>query len=435
MGLSDAMRTGVNGMQACGLKISAVASNLANTSTVGFKRQFADFVTSSPAAGLPEDGLTASVRPVFRANISEQGVLMQTGRATDLAVSGDGFFVVGKSPNRMDSANFGLTRSGSFRIDDDGYLKNSAGLFLFGKPVSDDRSRSVDAINSFALLEPVKIAAYQVDAQQTSSISLAGNLPSNETGNGSSRAPFVSSSRYYTPLGKEEKLEFEWTPTAQPSVWKLAIKDSVTGIVGTLDATFHDSGPSAGTPLSWSNPTNLSTPPSSFSLDAAEGVVELKLGNASAAQVISVKLGRPGSETGVTQFSGDYTLTVNADGNAAAALSSVEVDRNGVVLGLFETGLRKELYRIPLATVTNPDGLLEDDGNLLRLSSRSGPMLLHDPGSAGTGEVISGALERSTVDVTKEVTDLIEVQRTFSSTTKIITTVDEMLGTLTEIKR
>ncbi|WP_212522760.1 flagellar hook protein FlgE [Actibacterium sp. MT2.3-13A] len=434
MSISNAMQTGVSGLQANSTRVGRISDNIANANTDGYRRTFAQMVTStsSNANGFAPAGVQA----VQGAEIVKEGSLRPTSGATDLAIGGPGFFVVSKNPNDPAESNYSLTRAGAFQPDENGNLRNAAGLYLAGFPY--DSSGTLGTVNrtGFGDLETVNVGSFTLPGEATSAMSLSGNLPAQETGLATPGAPFVSSAQFFSPLGAADQMRLSWQPSATPNQWDLTISDAAGTSYGTVTVDFHDSGALAGAPLAYSNITNTAPAPANFAFNPATGVATLTINNGAVPQVIDLTIGAPGSHDGITQFAGDYSAPrYETDGFQTGTLVRAEIDERGDVFGIFDNGGRKLLYNIPLAEVTNPNGLLAQDGNAYTLSRDSGPMELGTASSGSTGKIVSGALESSNVEVAQELTDLIQTQRAYSSNAKIITTVDEMLDETMRLKR
>lgn len=152
-------------------------------------------------------------------------------------------------------------------------------------------------------------------------------------------------------------------------------------------------------------------------------------------QTLDIALGAPGTYEGITQFDGDYEpQTIDVDGTMTAALETTEVDDAGNLVGVYANGERVSLYQIPVAQVDSPENMDPANGNAYRLTRLSGDAVLNESGTGG-GTVQSGVLESSNVEIAEEMTNLIQVQRAYSSNAKIITTADEMLQEANGLKR
>jgi flagellar hook protein FlgE len=317
-----------------------------------------------------------------------------------------------------------------------GYLRNAAGLYLAGFPYDETGSLGVIDRNQFSGLQTVRIAEMSIAGNPTTAMTLSGNLPSQETGVATPGDPFVSSIEYFTSLGAAERLQFSWQPTSTANEWTLNVTDAKGATYGSLTATFNDSGPMAGSIASYSGVTSTATAPAAFAFDTTTGQATITINNGTTPQTITVDMGAPGSFSGLNQFAGDYIpLVGNADGTQSGSLARAEISANGTVYGIFDNGMRRALYQIPLATVPNPNGLLTADNSIFLVGEDSGSFTLAQAGSGVAGEITGGAVESSNVDIAEELTELIQKQRAFSSNAKIITTADEMLDETVRLKR
>ncbi len=431
MSISNAMQASVSGLMANAAAVSNISANIANANTDGYRRTFASMVTST-VTGEPAGG----VRAVDTAEIDVDGQLRVTQQSTDLAIGGPGFFVVSKNANDPALSNYMMTRAGSFRPDENGDLRNAAGYFLSGFPYDTTGSLGVVDRNSFGDLQTVNVSEVTIQGQPTTTMSITGNLPEQSTGLATPGDPFVGSASFIDPLGATARLQFNWQPSATANQWDLTVSDELGTDYGSVTVDFHDSGPMAGAPLAYSGATSLATAPAGFSFDTVTGMATLTIDNGTTPQTIQVSLGAPDTFTGLSQFSGEYSpLDVATDGNASGTLIRVEIDDRGDVYGVFDNGDRSPLFNIPLAEVPNPNGLIATDGNAYFQSQDSGLFELSLAGSGSTGTITAGALEGSNVEIARELTDLIQKQRAYSSNAKIITTVDEMLDETMRIKR
>jgi flagellar hook protein FlgE len=153
-------------------------------------------------------------------------------------------------------------------------------------------------------------------------------------------------------------------------------------------------------------------------------------------QSIDISFGTVGQSNGVSQFDAPSSLTAaNVDGAPYGALTSVSVDRDGNVTALFDNGIEKKVFKVALATFTNPDELTAMAGNAYQLTDASGVATINEPRTGGAGAIASNSLEASTVDLAKEFSDLITTQRAYSAATRIVTTADQMLQELMQIKQ
>lgn len=433
MSITSALQTGVSGLQANADAVGGISENIANSNTVGYKRGFAHMVTTTASGGGNKGVLSVEAEEILA--IDQPGGLISTGNATDLAISGNGFFIVSPHTDEINQANYLLTRAGSFLPDKEGNLINAAGFYLKGFPyTSDGVLASVDR-SSFASMETVNVGDVNLSASGTTVMDAYGNLPSQDTGLATPGAAFETSSEYFTELGGIERVNFSWQPTSTDNEWVVTIADPEGGDLGSVQINFSDSGATSGAPSLYSNPTDLSTAPAGFVFDTATGIASVTLDNGTTPQTFSIEFGAVGSFAGVTQFSGDFTQSFHRDGSNLGTLIRTEFDDEGTIYGVFDNGMRRALYEIPVGIVANPNGLTERQGNTYSLSGDSGSFQALTPQGGGTGVINSGALEGSNVDIAQEMTDLIRVQRAFSTNASVITTVDEMMEETTRLKR
>lgn len=433
MSISSALQTGVSGLRANSIVVGSISENIANANTVGYRRGFNHMVTTTASGGNAEGVL--SVAAMDEIDISTAGGLISTNSATDLAIGGNGFFVVSVNPNETVATNFFLTRAGSFLPDQNGNLKNAAGYYLAGYSMGADGTTGPVDRSPFDQMETVNTGNLTISAGISTLVTASGNLPSHDTGLAVAGVPFGTSSEYFTALGASERLSFSWTPTTTSNVWDLEISDQSGGPMGTVSVEFNDSGPQAGSPLTYSGATSVAVAPAAFAVDAATGIVTLTLDNGVTPQTLDVNLGAPGSFKGITQFAGDFSLSFERDGSNPGELVRSEISEDGVFFGVFDNGMRRALYEIPLGVVDNPNGLMRVKGNAYALTGETGSFTALVANSSTVGSVISGALEAANVDIAQEMTDLIKAQRAFTTNAKVITTVDELLDETARLKR
>lgn len=430
MSILNAMQAGVSGLKANATAVALIGENIANTATVGYKRSFAQMVTVS-------SGDTAGVNAKDGTTVAKAGTNLMTQRATDLAVEGKGFFVVSRTPNDPTPANYLLTRAGSFTVDAQGYLVNDAGYYLAGYAYGPEGNVGAVDRRSYGSLRSIKLSDVELSAAASTSATISGNLPASATGTGTVQGSFVSTVSYYTALGAEKHLTLTWTPSALvENQWQLQVSDRTGLVYGNVTVDFHDSGATPAAPSNYAGVADPGLlPPASFAIDP-NGNISLTIDNGTLPQSLTIALGGLGTYNGVTQFAGDYEpQKVTVDGSGVSSLSSTEIDDTGTVWALFQNGIRRPLYEIPVATVMNPEGLEAVTGNAYRLTLGSGGVMLNVAGNLGAGNILSGTLESSNVDLAQEMTDLIMVQRAYSSNAKIVTTADELLQEANNLKR
>lgn len=431
MTISSSLNAGVAGLAANAGRLATISDNIANASTYGYKKAEADF-HSMVVGGNGGQYSAGGVRFTTERRIGESGSLVTTENSTDLAVRGRGFLPVTQhSGIANDSDEMLLTSTGSFRTDSEGYLTTGSGLVLLGWPALPDGTFPTYARDTADALEPVQINVNQLSGEPTTQVSLGVNLPASETSADSDGATQELSIEYFDNLGTSQNLDIQFSPTIPASgssnEWTMVISDGASGgaVVGEYVLTFDDSRASGGTLASV-------TATLGGAYDSATGKLSVNV----AGGPVEFDIGALGSASGMTQLSDDFApLSISKDGYEIGNVTSVEVDENGTVHALYDTGITRAIYKVPLVDLPNPDGLIAMDSQTYAPSPDSGSFFLWDAGDGPTGDIISYALEESNVDVAGELTDLIQTQRAYSSNAKIIQTVDEMLQETTNIKR
>ena len=254
MSIYGAMFAGVSGLAAQSSKIGAISDNIANANTVGYKRTDVPFSTLVTTQGLANSYSAGGVRANPQMQISQQGLLSATNSTTDLAIVGDGMFVVNTAPEE-DVGNLSrttlFTRAGSFLPDSNGYLRNTSGYYLQGWPVdsggefiSGEPSRT-----SFASLETINVTGLNFSGSPTTGITFSGNLPADETGGTIDGTPIVTGVEYFDPVGNPQTINLQWTPTTTYGAWTLDLVPSgTTAPIASYDISFATSGTNSGAP-------------------------------------------------------------------------------------------------------------------------------------------------------------------------------------------
>lgn len=493
MSINGAMLAGVSGLTANAAALSTISQNIANVNTVGYKRASTEFSTvvnaQTHGVGFSAGGVQAAARHF----ISQAGQLQRTTSGTDLAIAGQGFFVVTEKPENLTLSDARLfTRAGAFKIDDLGYLQNTSGLYLQGWPVAADGTVNSDP-SDMSRLRTINVGSVGGAAEPTTRVSLNANLKSSQPINESAQVPLPvgataydpaahSMSMYATNPATGVKPDFEITiPVSdskggQRNITVSLLKSDVAnewyaeirapaGMVTDLGAPVNPADPTTAFGLlrsgriaftqdgrldvaamqTWAPGTGLFDDPTNavLSIGASDGTPptgpDAPVGNwdpslGIAAQTITFDLNA--SAGGLTQY--DSTSIVQAtytNGTAFGNLTEVKIDDTGFVTAIFDNGVMRRIAQVALATFPSADNLTEVSGNAFRVSQNSGTFNLKAPGSGGAGLLGAQQLEASTVDLSTEFTGLITTQRAYSASSKIITTADEMLAELINIKR
>lgn len=434
MSISSSLNAAVMGLNANSTRLSTISDNIANSETYGYKRSDVDFSsmvleqrTSAYSAG--------GVRVDAFKDVGAIGSLISTGNATDIAVAGRGLFPVtdlqGVDQLPTERA-LQLVPTGSFTADENGNLRTQSGLFLLGWPADSSGDIGNVSRNSGTNLSPVNISTAQFTASPTSAIEIGINLPADATNAGATTGDFTLPIEYYDNLGRSQSLRMEFSPnvpgTGSSNQWTVQIYDDAgdpTTSIGQLDISFDDSVATGGR-------IDTATASGGASYNSATGQVSVNLVHGP----VDIFIGRPGELEGMTQLAAPFSPTsVTKDGAPIGDLQSVEIDDRGFLQAIYDTGFRRTLFQIPVGDVPNLDGLTARDNQAFSLSGSSGSLYLWDAGSGPVGGLSGFALMESTTDIASELTDLIETQRAYSSSAKIVQTVDEMLQETTNLKR
>jgi len=440
MTISSSLNAGVSGLASNASKLATIADNIANSSTFGYKRSVADFhsMVIDNGKGIIDNGkgsyTAGGVRVTTQRLIDESGPLVTTSNPTDLAVRGRGLLPVaqGTSIDSNGNGTFGLqfATTGSFRPDADGFLTTPSDLVLLGWPAAPNGTIPNFPRDSIGGLEPVRVASLYA-SNPTTEIQLSLNLPATGTMANATGEAETLSIEYYNTLGVAETLSVSFVPTVPATgasnTWTMLVEDSSSGgaIVGNYTLQFDDAPGLGGRLLSVTDAAG--TP-----YNATDGTIAVAAGGGT----INMNIGLLGQPGGLSQLSDSFALvSVSKDGSPVGNLTSVDVDANGYVRAFYDTGVTRVIYQIPLADVSNMNGLETQDYQSYTITPESGEFYLWDASDGPTGDVVSFAREGSATDVAGELTQLIQTQRAYSSNAKVIQTVDEMLQETTNIKR
>ena len=428
MGLTSSLYIGVSGLAASSEEISVVGDNIANVNTVGFKSgraAFEDSLAQQLVGGGGQVGLGARVQTVQR--ILTQGALLNTGVSTDLALQGSGFFVVkGASDGRQ--GNF-YTRAGAFTLTQDGYLTNLEGLRLQGFQATPDGSLTqavgdLQVGSSTAAPLPTGGIAIRANLQADAVIPAVGFDPAdpNATSN------FATSMTIYDSIGATHQVDVYFARTGD-GAWDYHALTDGGGINGGV----------AGTPVEIGS--GSLTFDSSGRLTAETQTSDFNPLGAVGPQALTFNVGDPTGSggtgvAGIAQYASPSAVTFQTqDGYGAGSLSDVQIDSTGRVVGASTNGLTRVLGQVAVADFKASDRLERRGSNLYAESPESGQPLIGAPAEGGRAGITAGALEQSNVDMAAEFVRMIAAQRAFQANSKTITTADQLLNELIQLKR
>ena len=470
-GINSAMLSGVTGLSANSAALASISDDIANVNTIGYKAndtQFEDMVTNTAGSSYASGGVQA----VTTSDVSVQGVMQSAASPTDLAISGQGFFVTAQNPASPSTTNTPLyTRAGAFSENSQGYLVNTAGLYLQGWLADASGNITTDPSN-MSLLQPINLSEITADPVPTTSAAVNANLNSAQTvsqasqdaasnptaadaysatsvstsmaaytasgGTTGSKPDFTMQIPVSDSEGGTQTLQVDFMKSSTPNQWYAEVVavpstgvQTAAGVpagqIASGVVTFTDTGQidSANTTL----PLSLTLGASNAGAPAA-GTTNWGASLGISNQTVALNF------NALTQDSAASTVTsINANGTPTGTLSTVQVSTDGVVTAVFSNGTQRTIAQLAIATFANPDGLTAVSGDAYQASLASGSYNLKTAGTGGAGTISASNLESSTVDLSAEFTDMITTQRAYSASSKIITTADSMLQDLISIIR
>ncbi len=423
------MFTAVSGINANGTALSVIGDNIANMNTTGFKSSraaFGDILSQNLGGDQIGRGVqVGSVSPEFT-----QGTFENTANVLDLAVDGDGLFIL------KDSNGTFYSRNGQFSIDKDGNVVNPTGQKLQGFLYSATGTPTSG-------LGDINVASLNSAPKSTSKVTINANLDSRATipstfsvsdPNGTSN--FSSSLTVYDSLGRGHVVNVYFRKSAESSsgnTWQWF------AVVPASESSSGSAEIQAQGTLSFDNNGALSSE-SSITYPLTSGGFDFN-GGAAAGQTIDFDFGTSKSEggtglAGTTQFGAvSATIFQSQDGYASGALKNLTITQDGVMTGVFTNGQTRGIAQLALAKFLAPTELTKMGRNLYAESNASGQPVITAPGTSGTGTVLSNTLEQSNVDLAEEFVRMILSQRAFQANSRMITTSDELMMELVNLKR
>lgn len=429
MSVLSSMWTGVSGMQAQGQSLGVVADNIANANTTGFKSSRAEFadIMSRNIKGI--DGGNQVGRGVRIAAVNplmSQGNLDNTDRATDLAINGDGFFQV------KGHTGVSYTRDGSFHFDKDGFLVTNSKHKVQGFQAN-EKGELENRIGD------IKFPQVLINAKGTDEIKLELNLDSRHEADSKvfdPKDPFKTSHystavEMYDSQGNKHLLNIFFTK-GQDRTWTYR---------GLVDGKEVEGGAPEGQQMAQVVEGKLT-----FTEDGKLNTQEITnssfnfKGGAKQDQQIKFNFGEDiatgGKGEGTKQFGKDSdVMKWSQDGFAAGMVTSLSFNDEGVLTASYTNGHVKDLGQIVLSKFENPEALHKIGGNMFKQSGNSGEASTGAPRLSGRGSMMAKSLERSTVDLASEFVNMITNQRSFQANAKTITTSDELMNEVIQLKR
>lgn len=425
MSITNSLYIGISGLQAHGDAIGVVGDNIANASTVGYKRNRAAF-SDMLGGELDTQRLGGGVRLAGTQTMWDQGAVTQTGNPLDLAIRGGGMFVVKGSHNGQTAQYY--TRDGRFQLDKQGFVTNQQGLRLQGFLIDSAGNRALSPSD-------LPLGATESPPQPTTNSSMTLNLDANAVPpaawdplNPNTTSNYATSETVYDSLGAAHHVEVFFRAQGA-GAWEYHAMVDGGDLTGGVKGTLTEIG--SGT-LTFNTAGALQAQTSTSSANFV---------GATPAQVINFKFGDDIASggtglAGTTQFAGTSAVNgLDVDGRAAGKLTDIAISDDGKIRGVFDNGDKIELAQVALADFANENGLERSGDGLMIETESSGKPLVDVPGTGARGAVSAGALESSNVDLSNELVTLIAFQRAFQANAKTVTTADEMMQDVNNLKR
>jgi len=392
----------LSGLQADTTSLNTIGNNLANLNTTAYKQQgttFEDLFYQQIGTSGSNNPLQVGVgtRVSGTATDFTQGTLLPTGGSENMALSGNGFFVVNQNGVQQ------LTRAGDFQLSQQGDLTTKDGANVMGYPANNG------VVDVNAGLVPIELPVGVTQAAQaTQNISITANLNAGaDVG-----TAFTTPVKIYDSLGNSHALTVTYTKTAQ-NEWSYSVG--------------MPSGDAAGTPtnntgtLTFDSNGNLTSPSGTIS-----GITFPGLTDGASDLSFDWNLATGGSPT-ITQTTAPSTTGAAVqDGYASGNYSGFTVDQNGVVTAKFDNNHTQVVGQVAVASVTNTQGLVRVGNNSFETTAASGDAVVGSAGTGGRGTIEDSTLEQSNVDISTEFANLIVAQRSFEANSKTITTFDSL---------
>lgn len=403
----------LSGLNAAQTDLNVTANNIANTATNGFKQsrsEFAELFAVSPQ-GVSSNQYGNGVKVAAVTQQFTQGNTTTTNNSLDLAISGQGFFVL------SDGGASAYTRAGAFQVNDDGYVVNSQNQRLQVYPPS--------ATGNFntSTLSDLRLVTSESPPQATSLIEPVFNLPANASEPTSTTFDPADSASYnearsvtvYDSLGAAHTASLYWVKSATPNEWSMNVYVDGNAVGTAQTLTYSDTG-------TLTSPTN-----GQITLPAYDAAAGLSTGAAPITMSLDLSM--------TTQYGDTFSMTSSTqDGFTTGQLIGIDVDSTGVVQARFTNGRATSLGQVAIANFSNPQGLQQLGNTNWSETNASGQPLLGQAGGSGFGLMQSGALEASNVDITAQLVNMITAQRNFQANAQMIQTADQVTQTIINIR-
>jgi flagellar hook protein FlgE len=460
--------SGVSGLQNHQTRMDVIGNNIANINTTGFKRNRVNFqdilYQQLQGAARPTDdlggvnpkevGLGMSIASIDTLHI--QGSLQATGVPTDLAITGNGFFVLDDAGTQL------YTRAGAFSVDSGGIMVNPAN----GMKVQGWMSREIEGYSVLDVSSPIEQLVIPVGgkdpAKATTMIQFACNLdkriaelPENPTGAQIRDATWSTTIDIFDSFGDKHILQVQFTRVpGTANSWNAAVNvDPQNETPTNATIGFGEEAPAAGGPTTFivnfsNNGTLLSAEDGAGNVSGGTGMVQMNAAydvqtatpNEDGTPVRQGFVLNPipvgGIVNSLTQYAeSSSSKAVEQDGRTMGYLDNFKIDQSGVITGIYSNGTTRTIGQVAMASFPNQGGLEKAGDNTFRVSNNSGLANIGPSGIAGKGKIVAGTLEMSNVDMADQFVDMIVTQRGFQANSKTIQTADQLLQELLTLKR
>lgn len=426
MGILSSFNVGVSGLSAAGSSMSVIGDNIANAQTFGFKgsrAEFQDMLASSLKGIDGGDQIGSGTKLAHITPKFTQGSISRTENITDLAINGNGFFQVDTGKG------VGYTRDGSMHFDKDGNLINGDGYKVTGFIASEDGEITRKT-------GPITLGNTTIPAKATEKVDIMMNLDSRadiqqfDIKNPAKTSDFNTSIAVFDNIGTQRLVTLYFNK-AENGKWDYHAtvpgEDAANGVPGELVEMATGSIQFDATGKLQNETSSLNA--FSFNKGAAPNQkIEFDFGK-------SLTEGGDGYE-GITQYGSKSSVSRHTqDGSSAATLASLSFNDEGILSASYDNGIQRDIAQVAVAKFENAEGLFKMGKNLFKETRKSGQAALGNPRTDGRGEILSKSIELSNVDIADEFINLMNAQRNFQANTKTITTADQMLQEVLNIKR
>lgn len=458
--------SGVSGLKNHQTRMDVIGNNISNVNTYGFKSErvsFQDMISQTLSGAAEPRENVGGVNPkqvglgMMVASIDKmmtQGALQTTGKNTDLALTGEGFFVLADGDKRF------YTRAGNFDVDKAGFLVNpSNGMKVQGWNSQVDNNGN-KYINAAADVEDLVVPLYSKEpAKETSFVVFKSNLRSSaqpvaDDATDAQRYQMITdpdrmnrrghstTMTVYDDLGNEHQLQvYLWKSNENRWTASVSMSDASQLSVDVMGAQGQNTNVPANTRFELTfapdgKLNSVSDGADTMNQGMLTANVAFRVPGNPAQRNIELRLGKSGTVEGITQFNSAFTTkAVEQDGYTMGYMEGFTIDPSGVITGIYSNGVQQPLGQVAMANFANPEGLTKSGQNNYIVSNNSGDALIGEAGTQGLGNINAGFLEMSNVDLADQFTDMIVTQRGFQANSRSITTSDQMIQELLGLKR